>query len=68
MKLPVVAAVQRFAAGLRFPRLLLLTATLFIVNLFVPDAVPLADEIILGLLTLIMGRLKKKGRDRPQNA
>ena len=50
---------SRYAESLRFPWLLLLTAVLFTANLFVPDALPFIDEILLGLVAVILGRLKR---------
>lgn len=52
--------ILRRLAGLRFPALFALTATLFVVDLFVPDVVPFADEILLGLGTLILGSLRRR--------
>ncbi len=52
----------RFAAGLRFPRLVLLAAVLFVLDLLIPDAIPFADEILLGLLALILASIKKRSR------
>jgi hypothetical protein len=52
----------QFAAGLRFPRLVLLAAVLFGLDLIIPDAIPFIDEILLGLLTLILASVKKRGR------
>lgn len=49
-----------YAARLRFPRLLALTAALFVIDLLVPDFIPFADEIILGLLATLLAMLKKK--------
>jgi hypothetical protein len=49
-----------YAARLRFPWLLALTAALFIIDLMVPDMIPFADEILLGLLTVLLAMLKKK--------
>lgn len=54
-----------FAAQLRFPKLLLLTAILFGIDLLVPDVIPFADEILLGLTAMILGSLKKKRADGP---
>ena len=51
----------RFAAGLRFPKLLAVTAALFILDLIIPDMIPFADEILLGLLSLLLASLKKRG-------
>jgi len=49
-----------FASGLRYPQLFFLTAALFVVDLFVPDMIPFADEILLGLLTVLLARLKER--------
>lgn len=51
---------MRYAAGLRFPRLLALAAGLFILDLIVPDMVPFVDEILLGLIALILAALKRR--------
>ncbi|HUO87044.1 MAG TPA: DUF6116 family protein [Thermoanaerobaculia bacterium] len=54
------AALRRFTANLRYPQLFALVATLFVVDLAVPDVVPFIDEILLGLLTLLLARLKDR--------
>ena len=59
----LISRLMRFAAGLRFPRLLAVTAALFILDLIVPDMIPFADEILLGLLSLLLASLKKRGPD-----
>ena len=55
----------RWASSLRFPYLLLLTSALFLLNLFVPDVIPLVDEIIMGLIAVVLASLRKK---RPEEA
>ena len=51
-------------ARLRFPKLFLLTAVLFAIDLVVPDVVPFVDELLLGLSTLLLGSLRRSlGRD-----
>jgi hypothetical protein len=50
----------RWASGLRFPYLFLLTALLFVFNVFVPDVVPVVDELIMGLAALTLASLRKK--------
>jgi len=45
---------------LRFPTLFLMLAALFVFDLFIPDFIPFVDEIILGLVTLMVGNLKRK--------
>lgn len=49
-----------YLENLRFPWLLLATAVLFVVNVFVPDAIPFVDEILLGLVAVVLGRLKRR--------
>ena len=48
-----------YAARLRYPRLLALVLVLFIIDLIVPDFIPFADEILLGLISLLLAGLKK---------
>ena len=55
----------RWASSLQFPYLLLLTSALFVLNLFVPDVIPLVDEIIMGLIAVVLASLRKK---RPEEA
>ena len=52
--------IVRWASRLRFPYIFLLTAVLFIFNLFIPDVVPMVDELIMGLLTALLASLRKK--------
>ena len=49
---------RNWAQQLRFPRLLLLTAVVFGVNVAIPDVIPFVDEILLGLATVILSRLR----------
>lgn len=51
---PLVALAVRFLEGVRFPYLLALTGSLFVLDLFLPDPIPLIDELLLGLLTLLL--------------
>jgi hypothetical protein len=52
----------QFASGLRFPKLVLFAAVLFGLDLVIPDVIPFFDEIMLGLLMLILASLKKRSR------
>jgi hypothetical protein len=56
----ILERLMRFAAGLRFPKLLAITAALFVLDLIIPDMIPFADEILLGLLSLLLASLKKR--------
>lgn len=51
---------QRFVGELRFPQLFWLTAVLFVLDLLIPDLIPFADEILLGLATLLLGSWKRR--------
>jgi hypothetical protein len=55
----------RWASRLRFPYLFALTLLLFIANLFIPDVLPLADELIMGLVAVLLGSLRKKPESEP---
>ncbi len=59
MKGPLVAFLLRYLGRLRFPYLVLITGTLFVINLVVPDLIPFVDEILLGLVTVLLGSFKK---------
>lgn len=60
MSHPLLAPLLSFAARLRFPTLFLVTATLFVVDVIVPDFIPFADEILLGLGTLLLASWKNR--------
>ena len=53
---------------LRFPYLFLLAATLFVADLLIPDFIPMADEIMLGLLTLLLGSWRSRRNRHEQPA
>jgi len=63
IKSPITAVLVRYASRLRFPYLFLITAVLFLLNLFLPDAIPFADEILLGLVAVLLGSWRKKPED-----
>jgi hypothetical protein len=48
------------ASRLRFPKLLLLAGVVFVTDLIFPDVIPFVDEILLGLITLLLSTLKKR--------
>jgi hypothetical protein len=56
----IAGAFLRWAAGLRFPVVFALTFAVFLLNVFVPDVIPFVDEIILGLVAILMANWKKK--------
>ncbi|MDH5675197.1 MAG: hypothetical protein OEZ06_23935 [Myxococcales bacterium] len=54
------------AGKLRFPTLFMLTAGLFVLDLMICDPIPLIDELLLGMATLLLGawRQRKQGDDQ----
>ncbi len=64
----IAKLLMRFFSGLRFPWLFVATAVLFVIDLIVPDFVPLADELLLGLTTLLLASWRaKKFSDSPSD-
>jgi len=59
-KRAVAAGLATWTARLRFPTLLWVTASLFALDLVIPDFIPLADELLLGLATVVLARWKER--------
>jgi hypothetical protein len=62
---PLTALLERFLPRLRYPWLVLALGGLLLVDLVVPDPLPLVDEIALALLTIIAASLRSGRADRP---
>ncbi len=60
----ILSAVRGFigtlATRLRFPQLLCFTARVFVIDLLIPDFIPFVDEMLLGLLTVLLGMWQQK--------
>ena len=56
----VVSLVLRYVQGLRAPQLFVLTAGLFLLDLIIPDIIPMADELLLGLAAMILASWRKR--------
>jgi hypothetical protein len=68
MASPLLAPVLGFLGRLSYPRLFVITAVLFVIDLIVPDFIPLADEILLGLGSLLLANFKhRKTPEPPRN-
>jgi hypothetical protein len=50
---PLTALVNRLLPRFRYPYLFLVLGALFLIDLVVPDPIPLVDEILLAVLTFI---------------
>ena len=56
---PLTQQLLQWLGKLSFPRLFIVAAALFLCDVAIPDFVPFADEILLGLGTLLLAKLKK---------
>ena len=62
----LIALFLGFANQLKFRNLFLIILGLFFIDLFVPDFIPLIDEIILGLLAIILANWKKDRQEKEE--
>lgn len=56
---PFLAPLLTFLARLRYRSLFLIAVALLGLNLIIPDAIPFIDEILLGIATIVLARLRK---------
>lgn len=66
INLPLISTLLKFADKLRFRQLFLVTAGLFVIDLLIPDVIPFVDELLLGLLTLLLAAWRKDKAEDPQ--
>ena len=64
---PLLAPLLRFFGRLSYPRLFLLTAALFVLDVVIPDFIPFVDEILLGLGTLLLANWKTRKQPAASN-
>lgn len=64
----LVARASAYLARLRFPTLFAVVLALFAVNVVVPDGLPFLDEILLGLLAAFLGRWRRRGATKAEEA
>lgn len=60
MPSPATGPIMGFASRLRFPTLFFITLGLWAINMIIPDPLPLIDEIVMGLLTLMLATWKNR--------
>lgn len=68
MASPMLLPLISWARTLRYPTLFKITAALFAVSLLLPDPVPLIDEILFGLGTLLLASWKRRKEPSPEPA
>lgn len=56
----LIGWLTRYLEGVRYPYLLGICAAVFVLDLIVPDALPFADELLLGVTTLLLARLRRE--------
>jgi hypothetical protein len=60
---PLLTPLLRWFGRLSYPRLFLLAAGLFAADVVIPDLIPFADELLLGLGTLLLANWKHRKGD-----
>lgn len=60
MPSPLLLPLLGWARRLRYPTLFKITAVLFVLTVLVPDPIPMVDEILLGLGTLLLANWKTR--------
>ena len=65
MSNPLAGPFLAYAAQLRFPTLFKVTLAVFLLDLLIPDLIPFADEILLGLGALVLAALQKPKVEPP---
>lgn len=60
---PASSFFGRFLAGLRYPHLFVILGTLLLVDLVIPDPLPMVDELILAVLTVLSATLTARRGD-----
>jgi hypothetical protein len=56
----LLGPILRWFGKLSYPRLFLFAAGLFVADTLIPDFIPFADELLLGLGTLLLANWKKR--------
>ncbi|TDK32978.1 DUF6116 family protein [Luteimonas terrae] len=57
---PLSAPLVAWLSRLSYPRLFMVSAVLFGVNLLIPDPILLVDEVLLGVATVMLAKRKRK--------
>ena len=61
---PASSTFLQWARGLRFPTLFMITAGVLAVDLLLPDPLPFVDEVLFGLVTLMLANWKRRKVER----
>lgn len=66
MPSPLTSIVNRLLPRMRYPYLFLILGGLFLVDLVIPDPIPLVDEILLAVLTFIVATFSTRQEVDPE--
>lgn len=62
---PFSISLLNWARGLRYPTLFKLAAGLFLLDVVLPDPIPFVDELLFGLVTLLLANWKNRKAPPP---
>jgi hypothetical protein len=65
---PLVTPIIGFLGRLSFPRLFVLAAALWALDMVIPDFIPFIDELLLGIGTLLLASFRKRKEPAVPNA
>ena len=65
---PLVTPILGFLGRLSFPRLFVLAAALWALDMVIPDFIPFVDELLLGIGTLLLASFRKRKAPAVPNA
>ncbi len=57
---PLISPILGFLGRLSFPRLFVLAASLWALDMVIPDFIPFIDELLLGIGTLLLASFRKR--------
>ena len=60
MPSPILLPFLDWARKLRYPTLFKITGGLFVLSVLLPDPIPLLDEILLGMSTIVLANWKHR--------
>jgi len=63
---PVQEIVGSLVGRLKYPWVFVLLATVFVADTIIPDPIPFVDEIMLALLTFLVGTWRTRRRNPPE--
>jgi hypothetical protein len=63
---PAQEIVERIVPRLKYPYLFAAVVVLFVADLFLPDPIPFVDEVMLALLTFLVGSWRTRKKVPPE--